>query len=210
MKRSGGFTLIEVLVVLTLLGLLMMVLFGGFRAGIRSWHLAEQHTARVEEPRQLSGLLYRHLGQLFPATFIGDQNGQVEPAFVGDAHRMRYVAPLSMSSGSVPYLFEWVSNLQGRGGIWGRFAPYAPGSTPEDILAGAEFKQLSASTEASFAYFKSSDDPAEQGWIDVYAEKDPPNLVSVRLTSSDTPWPVLTFEVLQLSNETPGTLRFVR
>lgn len=93
MKSARGFTLLEVLVALVLIGLLMVVLFGGFRAGINSWRIADQHSMRVEEPRQLSGLLYRHLGQLLPARFAADEQGNIQPSFTGEKGRMLYIAP---------------------------------------------------------------------------------------------------------------------
>ena len=35
--RQGGFTLLELLIAITLLGLILVLLFGGLRLGMRSW-----------------------------------------------------------------------------------------------------------------------------------------------------------------------------
>lgn len=212
MKSERGFTLLEVLVALVLVGLLMMVLFGGFRAGIRSWHAAEQHTARVEEPRQISSLLYRHLGQLLPVNFAADEQGIIEPAFLGEANRIRYVAPLSMSSGSAPYVFELVSGWQGREGLWGRYVPYVSGRSAAELLREATFVQLSPGLQATFAYFGPGQTQEEPAWHDNYSDtQKPPRLVSLRLSGDGPQWPTLTFAVVQVSkNEGPPALRFVR
>lgn len=212
MKPVRGFTLLEVLVALVLVGLLMMVLFGGFRAGIRSWHASERHAAQVEEPRQISSLLYRHLGQLLPVTFAADESGMIEPAFLGEANRIRYVAPLSMSAGGMPYVFELVSGWQGREGLWVRYAPYIAGRSAAALLQDSAFVQLSPALQATFAYFGVAEAGAEPAWHEAYLNaKEPPRLVSLRLSGDEQPWPHLTFAVVQLSkNEGPPALRFVR
>ena len=210
-KSARGFTLLEVLVALVLIGLLMVVLFGGFRAGINSWRIADQHSMRVEEPRQLSGLLYRHLGQLLPARFAADEQGNIQPSFTGEKGRMLYIAPLSMSSGSVPYVFEVISRWQGRPGIWARYAPYHPNKSAQELLSAADFVQISASLQADFAYFGEAEPGAEPAWHNEYSNlQKPPKLVSFRLSGDERQWPALTFTVVQVSNEPPPALRFVR
>lgn len=206
-----GFTLLEVLVALVLVGLLMMVLFGGFRAGISSWRAADQHAARVEEPRQLSSLLYRHLGQLLPVRFAADEQGNVEPSFAGGAERMLYVAPLSMSSGSTPYVFELISGWQGHRGIWARYAPYTSGKSADELLRGTDFTQISSSLQATFTYFGEGEAGGDATWHDDYRNpQTPPKLVSVQLSGDGRQWPTLTLAVIQVSNEPPPNLRFVR
>lgn len=199
MKAARGFTLVEVLIALVLAGLLVVVLFGGFRAGIRSWQLAEQHTASVEEPRQLSALLYRHLGQLLPVQFLPDSGGRIEPAFLGESQRIRYVAPLSMSAGGIPYVFELTSDSPGMEGIWVRFAPYEEGRTVEDLLYHSGEPQLVSSTlHLSFHYFGTVEgQDAEVGeWYEAYARIDAvPKLVSVRINGTRRGWPELILPV---------------
>ncbi|MDG9926766.1 MULTISPECIES: prepilin-type N-terminal cleavage/methylation domain-containing protein [unclassified Pseudomonas] len=195
MKAARGFTLVEVLIALVLAGLLVVVLFGGFRAGIRSWQLAEQHTASVEEPRQLSALLYRHLGQLLPAEFPPDSSGRVAPAFVGEQERMRYVAPLSMSAGGIPYVFELSSDSSG---VWVRFAPYEAGKAAEDLLASVEPQLVSSSLHLSFRYFGPAEEWDDSGsqWVDAFSRVGSvPQLVSVRVDGARKGWPELILPV---------------
>lgn len=195
--RQGGFTLVEVLIALTLMGLLVVVLFSGFRVGLRSWQAVERHTARVEESRQLSGLLYRQLGQVLPI-LLATEGGKQEPAFVGQATRLRYIAPLSLSSGNLPYLFELDSNWQGRPGIWARFAPYRAGLTVEALLADSEYVQISEKLKLRFAYFHAE---FTREWVPDYLRAELPALVSVQLVNEDQAWPLLVLPVTAVGQQ---------
>ncbi|MET1079717.1 MAG: prepilin-type N-terminal cleavage/methylation domain-containing protein [Pseudomonas sp.] len=193
MSRSRGFTLIEVLIALSLTGLLVMVLFSGFQVGIRSWQSVERHTARVEEGRQLSSLLSRQLAQVQPFILGGEQRS--ESAFLGEAKRLRYVAPLSISSGNLPYLFELVSEWQGQPGVWARFAPFREGQDAETILADAPFLQISQGLRLTFGFFNR--ETTEQ-WVPEYEYAELPQLVSVQMVGDDQAWPLLILPVTQV------------
>ncbi len=199
MRRMRGFTLLEVLVALTLTSLLVVALFGGFRAGLRSWQTVERHTAQVEEPRQLSSLLYRHLGQMVPAAFGDREDGGHEASFFGESDRVRYVAPLAMSANGLPYVFELVSNRQGMPGIWVRFAPYQEGKSAESLLGDAEYQQVSKTLGVTFAYYGAGDDFNQIArWSDTYKSDQMPRLVSLRLAGGERAWPAMTFPVMQV------------
>lgn len=190
-KQQKAFTLIETLVAMTLMSLLIMVLFGGFRAGVRSWQASENYIADAEEPRQLSALLYRHLGQVVPM-LLGGGDMLSRPAFAASAERIRYVAPLSMSVGDAYFLFEMINNLEGRGGIWARFAPVTEGLTADDILESVEYTQISKKWSVRFSYFYNEE------WLDEMPEGELPKLVSVHLTAADKQWPSMVFAISTL------------
>jgi len=185
-KRQKAFTLIETLVALTLMSLLIMVLFGGFRVGIRSWQASENYIAATEEPRQLSALLYRHLGQVVPM-MAGGGNVLYKPIFAASTEQIRYVAPLAMSVGDAYFIFEMISNFEGRGGIWVRFAPVMEGLGADDILEAAEYTQVSKEWTVQFAYFHNDE------WLDEMPEGELPKLVSVHLAAAGKQWPSMVF-----------------
>lgn len=191
LRQQKAFTLIETLVALTLMGLLIMVLFGGFRAGVRSWQMSENHIALTEEPRQLSALLYRHLGQI--ADFSLDAvSFKPLKAFAGGAEHIRYIAPLAMSVGNKYYLFEMINNHEGRGGIWIRFAPFVDGRTGAGMLRAAQFMQVSKDWSVHFSYF------FEEEWLDELPEGQLPQLVAAQLTANERQWPSMVFAINKL------------
>lgn len=192
-KQQKAFTLIETLVALTLMSLLIMVLFGGFRAGIRSWQASEDYISNTEEPRQLSALLYRHLGQITHVA-LGGAGVFQEMAFQASTERIRYTAPLAMSVGNAHYLFEMTNNYAGRGGIWARFAPMQPGLSADDILANAPYTQVSKDWSVYFTYFYNKE------WVEQVPDGELPQLVSVRLTAADKQWPSMVFAIQALES----------
>lgn len=189
--RQKAFTLIETLIALTLMSLLILVLFGGFRVGVRSWQVSEEYIANTEEPRQISALLYRHLDQIVPVK-LGGISFDSLMAFESQAERIRYVAPLAMSVGNTYYLFEMINNYEGRGGLWVRFAPLVAGWSAEEIFSETQFLQVSKGWSVRFSYFN-----GEQ-WLDEMPDGRMPVLVSVHLTAVDQHWPSMVFTVNKL------------
>lgn len=191
MSRERGFTLLEVLVALTLMSLLVVALFGGFRAGLRAWQSMEEHVERTEDPRQLSSLIYRHLTQMTPV-MLRDDNFRPTPAFLGEKGRLRYVAPLAMSVGDVPYLVEIVDGYNGKSGIWIRFAPVRAGARIGEVFTGASYQQVSKKLSIAFSYFH------EGEWKDSLPAGGKPDLVSIRLNAVEVNWPNMVIAVTRV------------
>ena len=195
MRYQKGFTLLETLIALVLMSLLIMALFGGFRAGIRSWQAAENHVQWVEEPRQLSALLYRHLNQFIPV-MTGQSSHGYTYIFAGEPERLLYVAPLSLSVGDKPYIIELINQYDGQAGLWARFAPLVDDASYQELLDQAEYTQISENVSAQFVYFFA------QGWVDTLPDGQVPTLVKVNLTiKSQQDWPSLVFAVNALGAE---------
>jgi general secretion pathway protein J len=91
-RATAGFTLVELLVTITLLSLLVVLLFGGLRFGARAWDGAEAHGARTDELRVVQNLLRRELEQAYPAY---DTTDPVHPIvqFDGDSDALTFLAP---------------------------------------------------------------------------------------------------------------------
>jgi general secretion pathway protein J len=174
-RKSRGFTLLELVVALALLGITTVLLFNGLRLAARSAHAVEMRT-RAALDAHLAGLFLRR---------------QVETAqaleFSGERDGLRFVAPLPahLSPGGM-YLFT-VGLAQEAGGkqlvlryelyqagAWERFGAAQPAST---ILA----RQLE---DVQFGYLEPAQGAGPATWASRWAEKDRlPQLVRLRLSA---------------------------
>jgi general secretion pathway protein J len=99
-SATAGFTLVELLVGLTLMGLLAVMLFGGFRFGLRAWEAGGSRIERQTEAELVQNLLQRELGQAYS---LADTNQQTTPStiptFLGNRNSLGFVAPLPTQAG---------------------------------------------------------------------------------------------------------------
>lgn len=89
-EKQSGFTLIEIMVGLSILVVAMGLLFGGLRLGNRAWDKAEKNTAEQNAYMTTYRLANNWLGRLYPAITMG----RLEPeyAFYGDDRQVRFTA----------------------------------------------------------------------------------------------------------------------
>ena len=89
-RRSSGFTLLEVLVAITLLGLIAALLSGGLRFGTRVWHRGEDQLQALAAIQSAHGLMRRQLIQAVPIIAPDDPEGFI--MFDGMPTYVRFVA----------------------------------------------------------------------------------------------------------------------
>jgi general secretion pathway protein J len=91
---EAGFTLLELLISMTLLGLLMLVVLGGLRFGARAWERNEAHATATDDVRLAQTLLRHEIARIYPL-FLMDQahleDGHVD--FDGSENSMSFLAP---------------------------------------------------------------------------------------------------------------------
>src|SRR5262245_56778931 len=64
--RQAGFSLVEVLVALVLLGLLSMALFSSVRFGVTAWQRGGERSDQIHTSMLVQDLLRRLIGQAYP------------------------------------------------------------------------------------------------------------------------------------------------
>jgi general secretion pathway protein J len=92
MMRQDGFTLLELMVTITLLALLSLLLFSGLRFGVRAWDGNEAHGAGMDELRVVRNLLQRELEAAWPAYVTTDPVNPVID-FDGGENAVSFIAP---------------------------------------------------------------------------------------------------------------------
>ena len=91
--RSGGFTLIEILIGTAILGIMMLILTGSLRIGAQSWEAGETRIERANRQFVIQNFLKRHVATLLPLSAVNAQ-GEMEPALNGVDNAFSYIAAL--------------------------------------------------------------------------------------------------------------------
>lgn len=88
---QGGFTLLELLIALALLGLILVLLFGGLRLGVRSWDAVQQQVDNLSAVRSAESFLRREMEQAFPYRW---KKPDKRLAFLGERDKVRFISRL--------------------------------------------------------------------------------------------------------------------
>ncbi len=98
-QAETGFTLIEVMVSLAIVGLIMTLMFSGLSVGMDTWERTSGKILEIENRARVEGLLRRQLSLASPMEFEGDDGAFV--LFAGDNRRLEFVSAYSLIDGAV-------------------------------------------------------------------------------------------------------------
>jgi general secretion pathway protein J len=194
-RRQAGFTLVELLVAMTLLAFLSITLFGGLRFGARSWEAVVDSSAERDRIASTQTFLRDRLGQLTLPGPAGLRQSGDDGRLDGGPERVEFTAPwLSALSLGGLYRFTLWREDAGDGRLMLRWQPADadPDAVEElDDLAGERIL-LDGVAEFSLSYYGAVDGDAESEWLDQWENPDaPPRLVRVELAFADARrvWP---------------------
>jgi general secretion pathway protein J len=201
-STSRGFTLVEVLVAVSLLSLLLGLLFGAMRTGMRSWQAAERRIDAAEVAGQAERFLTRIITQAQPAQGGGGKgtsamagrgrgaNDASSGIFSGTSERFSVVAPgvdALPRAGLYRYdvFFAPRTGSREAGDLWVRIHPYRPGE--ESDAAPRLLRENLAGFEVRYFGVVEDREPAE--WVEWWPEEADrlPLLVEIRFVPGDGP-----------------------
>jgi general secretion pathway protein J len=189
-RGDEGFTLIELLVGLTLFTMISLLLFGGFRFGLRAWQSGGERVDVATRVELVQNLLRTELDQArlprprrstAPALPDAPVSG-----FAGAPQSMTFVAPLPVhgNSGGL-YLLALSSRQVGnREHLWLAWKTYRP----EDLTAPAfrpeeERALLEGISSVEFAYYGALERQHPAQWFDRWiGTRTLPQLIRIRIT----------------------------
>lgn len=93
-RGSRGFTLVELLLALTLMGMLMALAYGGLRAAIRATDRGQEVLEDSGRIRMAHQFVHNQLNQMTPLVFDESEDRSERHVFIGAADRIRFVAPM--------------------------------------------------------------------------------------------------------------------
>jgi general secretion pathway protein J len=178
-RRRAGFSLLEILLAVSLLAMITSAILGGLHLGKRAWETGRDYesVAEVEEAANaIAGLLAR----MFPTAVNRNEQEQVV-AIQGHGDELRFVAT-NEGGASWAGLDEMLIRLRGsdleittgvfRADRWRS----SGGSRPIKALAGVRTFELS--------YFGSAEPEAPPRWTKSWVDqRTPPRLLSARIVA---------------------------
>jgi general secretion pathway protein J len=201
-KLSGnnrGFTLLELLIALTIVSLIVVIIFGALRIGIRAWEKGEKDVDHRQRQRIVLDLIKRQLA----STCVGDLWGgdQQLVALKGDNKSMEFVSHIPLTPGNrFGLVFVKYAVQREKGGNKENLAFYEknialPGKkTGTGALDEGDYSELLPGMKSIvFEYLKVR--PGEEasmwqkGW-DPAVDKGVPRAVRVTLKENDEKAPI--------------------
>ncbi|HSR10779.1 MAG TPA: prepilin-type N-terminal cleavage/methylation domain-containing protein [Thermodesulfobacteriota bacterium] len=162
--EAAGFTLVEVLVTLTIMGFVVLVTFQVFRLGISVWDRGEASREGYQKLRISSQLIAQQMKSLIPYKIKSQKAEGDFLAFEGKSRSVKFVSALSLKTRKPAGLTYVVYEFQAVGDS-GRLRQY------ERRVVNKNFMEEDAPEEAMVALF---DDLADIR-CEYYREEDPAN-----------------------------------
>lgn len=195
-RAQRGFTLLELLISLTLLGLILVLLFGGLRLSVRSWDAVQKQVDNLNSVRSVESFLRREMERIHPYRWKATPAQRF--AFVGERHKLNFVAPLPSrigTGGLYAIALELEQTGSGRRLTW-KHVPLDPGmqdfsgleSLKEMQLAGTE---LNTVDDIWFTYYGRETDTAAPRWVERWDSLvTMPQLIRIQVRFADgSEWP---------------------
>jgi general secretion pathway protein J len=107
-RASPGFTLVELLIALAIVGALLAIAFGGLRVAMGAWRQGEERTEAHQHVRGLAVLLARAMGGIYPYRAAAGDSPEPEMLFSGAAERLEFVTQVAPFPFPIPVAFTAV------------------------------------------------------------------------------------------------------
>lgn len=196
-RRERGFTLLELLIAITLFGLIMALLFGGLRFGTRVWEAGAKNVGESAEIRVVQAFIRREISQVYAGASPVKGAG-IRTAFEGAPKSMTFAALLPAHLGLGGFYLIGIG-ADGDGGEKRLVVTWRPIKLGiEEVPSEGEVGKtvlVERISDVTFSYYG----PNEQGllphWQDRWEEAEvPPSLVRVDVEFFDDDrrsWPDL-------------------
>jgi general secretion pathway protein J len=199
-SRDGGFTLLEMLVAMSLLGLVMAMIFGGLRLGLRVWETGEKRSEERAEIAVAQRFLRAVIARAHPMIRAGRRNVRLV-AFAGKPSRMEIATllPPHLGPGGFSHVIVEIAGEGDKRRLEIRFAPISRDDDGQAELAGAEDSEptllIRDIERAEMSYYGARRRGEDPEWRDTWRDAEIlPRLIRLRLSFSDgdrRTWPDL-------------------
>ena len=170
-QRSAGFTLVEVVVAMVLIGSILILVYSGLSFSLRAWDAGDANGRRTAERRLGENFLRRELSELFPMRWKDPT--QVRMAFEGGQSSLRFVSsrPAGLQLGGLSLVgIELADNRERRTRdlVMLRAMPDHEARDFGPLSASKPHLLIEGVDRVEFGYFGSENEFAEPKWYDAW------------------------------------------
>jgi general secretion pathway protein J len=206
MKKLRGFTLVEVLVVMSLLSLIMLAMASALRTTAQTEERVDAKLQRADEMRVASEFLQSVIGRVSARkTNAPVAAGQSPFIFSGTAQELSWVGIMPARYG-VGGRFHFKLAVEGQApnrALVLRFTPWTGEDLAPDWSRAETYALVPDAVALQLQYEDASVDPPT--WVAQWASPDRlPQRVMFSLQTDSGPWPALAFAMRALPGSDPG------
>jgi general secretion pathway protein J len=176
-----GFTLVEVVLVLSIAAAVLVIVFGGLRVGLAAWSKGQARAARLDHARGVIVLFERALDGAFPYRFVPPERREPQVLFDGRPDQVTFATLAPPFPEVVPTAFTAVSLSGVETGLTLR-QQLLPGPLVLERLAPVLVDRKTATVR--FRYLGEEPGAWQEAW-DMSREDTIPRAVEITLVGRD-------------------------
>lgn len=209
----SGFTLVEVVVALTLLTVLLLGLVGALRSFGQTSVRLEAQTLANDDIRLVGGLLQRALARSSPRVRMDAVETNARSWFEGDASAVAWLGhlPARHGAGGLTHLkLEMLKSAGGadQGGLLMLGMARFDGDATAPEWRAEDSRILLDKVDALEIRYQGRDQADEMVWFDDWMQQpSPPSMIQIMLTVAGRPWPPIVVQVEDGFGDSPAARR---
>jgi general secretion pathway protein J len=173
--HTAGFTLVELLLAITLMSILLGLTYSGLRAAARSSERGEKMLAAGGELRAAHQFMRRQLNQMLPLAFaLAEDAQETRVVFEGDARHIQYVAPMPgyLGRGGPQVQLLELANGNDSDVVVQFSNALLQGFQQEDLFERDPVILLEGVSSASFEFLGVNEQGESTGWVTLWDQQE--------------------------------------
>ena len=199
---SHGFTLVEIMIALTLLSMILILLFGSLHTANLNWQTGTQKIEKNDEIRHVGQFIRKLITQAVPLMWINRDGERL--VFQGEVEELTFTSalPAHRGGGGLYFITLKAVDTDGSKGLYLLYRRASPESYPFGSKSFENQKRvplIDGIEKIEFSYYGRAEPDDEQKWHNHWQNDEViPELVKLKIHSSDPQqhWPTMNIAML--------------